>query len=114
MVLLTSHLVAAEKFSNLGDTEKFVNSGTWELVVSGKSSGDVQFDSNHTLPEGKTVKLGNKEHRYWSVKAHPTVKGKFVLRIHSKKSAGWHSFYWDSKSNAWMSKNWPKLQIKKK
>ena len=113
MILFPS-ILTAEVFSSREQAEDFVNTGNWELIVSGKSAGEVEFSTNHTLPEGKAVKLGNKEHRFWSVNAHPTVEGKFVLRVHSKKSAGWHSFTWNSKKNAWVSKNWPKHQISKK
>ena len=113
-LLYMSGVLAAQSFKNLKSVESFVDNGSWELLVAGESAGDVQFDSNHTLPEGKAVKLGSKEHRFWSVKSHPTMKGKFVLRIHSKKSAGWYSFSWNGKQKAWVSKNWPKHQIKKK
>jgi len=103
---------ASPNFKNVKNVKAFVDSSSWELVVSGSSKREIQFDSNQTLPEGKAVILGNKEYRFWSVQAHPTLKGKFVLRIHSEKSAGWYSFSWNTSKKAWVSSNWPKHQIK--
>jgi len=112
-LLLLSPL-SAQSFKNQQSVESFVKQNSWQLEQDSVSKGTVQFDANHTLPAGKAVKLGNKEHRFWSVKSHPTLKGKFVLRIHSKKSAGWYSFSWDAGEKAWSSKSWPKFRIKQK
>jgi len=48
------------------------------------------------------------------VAKHPTQEDSFVLRVHSKKTAGWFTFSWDAKQQAWTSKHWPKVKIKKK
>lgn len=117
-VLITAVLLAAQaqasSFKSVKAVDSFVDSNSWVLFVNGKEKNAVDFQSNHTLPAGKAVKLGSKEYRFWSVIKHPTVKGAYQLRIHSQKTAGWHSFNWDAGKKAWTSKHWPKHQIRKK
>ena len=111
---MTSSVVAGPAMDSVQAVDSFVDRGRWELTVDGKKEGDVDFQSNHTMPDGKSIKLGRKQYRFWSVVAHPTKKGKFILRIHSEKTAGWFSFTWDESKKAWVSKHWPKHQIMQK
>ena len=105
---------AMADFKTLKAVDRFVSEGSWQLQSRGKAPAVVKFQKNHTLPDDKAIILGNKKYRFWSVAEHPTEKGKFVLRVHSKKTAGWYSFSWSVGQGAWVSKHWPQVSIKKK
>ena len=105
---------ADAEFGSLKDADSFVDNGTWVLNASKGEPKVIDFLSNHTLPDDKAIMLGNKQYRFWSVAKHPTIEDKFVLRVHSKKTAGWYSFTWDAQKKAWVSKHWPKISIQKK